>query len=85
MKVLFVTRGYPSKKDPMKGNYEAVQAKAIAKKGNNVSVIGIRWRSVANILKSRKLEHRVDGGIDVYTCMRVSASFDYSSVKSFNT
>ena len=84
MKVLFVTRGYPSKKDPMKGNYEAVQAKAIAKKGNNVSVIGIRWRSVANILKSRKLEHRVDGGIDVYTCMRVTPFLPHLTIPRLN-
>lgn len=84
MKVLFVTRGYPSQQDPMKGNYEAVQAKAIAKKGHEVSVIGIRWRSVANIFKNKKLDHRVDGDVDVYTCMRVTPFLPHLTIPRLN-
>ena len=71
MKVLFITRGYPSPEDPMAGNYEAVQARAIAAKGHEVSVIGIKWRSVLHLLECRKVQHRVDIGIQVYTCVRV--------------
>lgn len=71
MKVLFVTRGWPSPEDPMKGNYEAVQAKAIAAKGHEVSVIGINWRSIFHLFECRKVQHRVDNGVNVYTCVRV--------------
>ena len=41
MKVLFVPRGFPSINNPMSGNYEAVQAKALAAKGCHVSVLAI--------------------------------------------
>lgn len=71
MKILFVTRGFPSDGDPMDGNYEAVQAKAIAAKGHEVSVIGIHYRNVTQIFKMGKVRHRVVDGVHVYECTRM--------------
>ena len=71
MKILFVTRGFPSEEDPMDGNYEAVQAKAIAAKGHEVSVIGIHYRNVTQIFKMGKVRHRVVDGVHVYECTRM--------------
>ena len=71
MKVLFVTRGFPSKENPMSGNYEAVQAKAIVAKGHEVSVIAIKWRNPLHIFKCGRVKHRVVDGIHIYECQRV--------------
>ena len=46
MKVLFFTRGWPTAENPMSGNYEAVQAKALAKRGIDVTVLNIEWKSL---------------------------------------
>ena len=54
MRVLFVTRGWPTKDNPMPGNYEAVQAKALARKGVEVTVLNYRWHSIFHIFKKRK-------------------------------
>lgn len=67
MKVLFVTRGFPTKENPMKGNYEAVQAKAIAAKGHEVSVIGVKVHSLLHLHEMRKYQHRRVQGMNVYT------------------
>lgn len=77
MKILFVTRGFPSEKDPMAGNYEAVQAKAIAAKGHEVSVIAIDWRNLLHIFESKKVVHRVVDGINVYECNRIKPSIPH--------
>lgn len=74
MKVLFVTRGFPSEKDPMPGNYEAVQAKAIAAKGHDVSVITIRWISLRKLSLGSRISHRSEDGVDVYECTRICIS-----------
>lgn len=66
MKILFVTRGFPSKEDPMDGNYEAVQAKAIAAKGHEVSVIAIKWKTMRHFLCNTKVTHRMVDGINIY-------------------
>lgn len=66
MKVLFVTRGFPTEKDVMDGNYEAVQAKALAAKGCIVSVIAIRPKSFRHIFQSRVISHRKVDGVDIY-------------------
>lgn len=50
----------------MAGNYEAVQAKAIAAKGNDVSVITIRESSARNIFCWKKIGHRQVDGVNVY-------------------
>lgn len=66
MNVLFVTKGFPSDDDIMDGNYEAVQAKAIAAKGHHVSVLVVREKPVSCIMKWRKVFHKVVDGVDVY-------------------
>lgn len=66
MKILFVTRGFPSKENPMAGNYEAVQAKAIAAKGHDVSVISIYRKPFWRLFQWAKTSHRTVDGVDVY-------------------
>ena len=66
MNVLFVTKGYPSAENPMKGNYEAVQAHAIAAMGHQVSVISFRWKSLLHIFDKRPLVHRTSENVDVF-------------------
>lgn len=77
MKVLFVTRGFPSEKDPMSGNYEAVQAKAIAAKGHHVSVISVYLSSSHHLNIWGKLSRRVVDNVNVYeaTCPVSSIPF----------
>ena len=70
MKILFVTRGFPSDKDPMDGNYEAVQAKAIAAKGHDVYVLSVKFRKITRIIQNRKLNYRFVDGVHVYECNR---------------
>ena len=77
MKVLFVTRGFPSDKDPMLGNYEAVQAKAIAAKGHEVSVLAICWRNLLHVLCNKKVKCRVVDGIRIYECDRIKISIPH--------
>jgi len=77
MRILFVTRGFPSKEDPMSGNYEAVQAKAIAAKGYDVSVIAIKWRNPLHIFECNKVNHRVVDGIHIYECTRITMSIPH--------
>lgn len=67
MKVLFVTRGYPSKEDPMWGNYEAVQAKALQKRGLDVSIICIKKiRSIFHLFDRPAIEMFEEDGVKVY-------------------
>lgn len=66
MKILFITRGFPTDSDPMKGNYESVQAKALAKKGHEVICISIYKRSIFHIFKKRKITYRIEDGVSVY-------------------
>ena len=77
MKVLFVTRGFPSAADPMSGNYEAVQAKAIAAKGHEVSVIAVRWRNLLHIFCDKKMRSRVVDNIRIYECNRIKLSIPH--------
>lgn len=66
MKVLFVTRGFPSEKEIMAGNYEAVQAKALSKKGCQVSVISAYECPLWHFRGCYRITHRIAEGIDVY-------------------
>ena len=84
MKVLFVTRGFPSQKDPMIGNYESVQAKAIAAKGHEVSVICIKFNSILHIFQNWKLRHRVVDGVHVYECNRMNLYYPFHTSKINN-
>lgn len=77
MKILFVTRGFPSENDPMNGNYEAVQAKAIAAKGHEVSVIAVRWLNLLHIFRSKKVNCRTVDGIHIYECDRLTLSIPH--------
>lgn len=65
MKVLFVTRGWPTKADPMSGNFESVQAKALAKRGVDVSVIYLRKKSFAHLFASKAISRKEYDGITV--------------------
>lgn len=66
MRVLFVSRGYPTEKNPMFGNYEAVQARALTKRGIQVTVVVIR--RIRNYFFSYQFveKHFQDEGVDVY-------------------
>lgn len=67
MKVLFVTRGYPSKDDLMNGNYESVQAKALVKKGVDVSLLCIgKLRSIIHLFDKPQIVSYEDEGVRVY-------------------
>lgn len=74
MKILFLTRGFPSKMNPMAGIYESVQAKAIAAKGHEVSVIAIKWYTPLHLFKFDRVSHRVVDGIHIYECNRITLS-----------
>lgn len=73
MKVLFITRGFPSLKNPMIGNYEAVQAKALAAKGLQVSVLSVYEdeESLNKINLRSKISHRRVDEIDIYETTRL--------------
>ena len=77
MKVLFVTRGFPTEKDVMDGNYEAIQAKAIASSGNHVAVITIREKSFRYFFDLWKLSQRIVDGVFVYEGVYPSLSIRF--------
>lgn len=83
MKVLFVTRGFPSEKDLMNGNYEAVQAKVLAAKGIDVSVMAIRWKPTRYLFFNNRIFHREVDGIDVYEFIYVSISERFRFLRRF--
>ncbi len=67
MKVLFVTRGFPSDKDPMSGNYEAVQVKALVAKGCQVSVLAIHKKPFCfSFFNRKKISFQKVDGVNVY-------------------
>lgn len=66
MKILFITRGFPSGDNPMIGNYEAVQAKGIAKLGHEVYCISICRRSFVHFSERHKIFNRIVDGVNVY-------------------
>jgi glycosyltransferase involved in cell wall biosynthesis len=80
MKILFVTRGFPSEDDIMSGNYESVQAKALTTKGCQVSVICIKLRSFRHFFSRSRITHRIVEGIDIYECTKTCFS---TRLKSF--
>ena len=79
MKILFLTRGFPSEENPMSGNYEAAQARAIAAKGHEVSMIAIHWFNPLRFIKYRRIRvnHRVVDGIHIYECDRLKLSIPH--------
>lgn len=83
MKVLFVTRGFPSEKDIMAGNYEAVQAKALAAKGLDVSVMTMLWRPTRYLFFNNRISHREVDGIDIYEFIYVNVSERFRFLRRF--
>lgn len=81
MKILFVTRGFPSDKDPMAGNYEAVQAKAIAAKGHEVVVVSVKYRNLLHIFQSWKIHYRTVDGVHIYECNRLNLYYPFHTSK----
>ena len=77
MKVLFVTRGFPSNNDIMMGNYEAVQAKALAAKGCQVGVITNKERSIRYLHKMGVITQREVDGVTVYEGTSISLSIRF--------
>ncbi len=66
MNVLFITKGFPSDADPMTGNYEATQARAVARQGHKVTVIAMKWRSILFLFSKREIAYRKEGNIDIF-------------------
>lgn len=84
MKVLFITRGFPTEENPMKGNYEAVQAKAIAAKGCEVGVICFYFTSVFHPFRRSGITHRTVDGVEVYECTRLRFSNKFMKLPSLD-
>ena len=71
MKILFVTRGFPTRKNPLDGHYEAVQAKELATKGHEVTVLAVKYRNFfTHAFSWTKIRQRKVDGINVYECNR---------------
>ena len=83
MKVLFVTRGFPSEKEIMIGNYEAVQAKALVAKGLDVSVLAIRWKPTRYLFFNNRIFHRKVDGVDIYEFIYVNVSERFRFLRRF--
>lgn len=66
MNVLFITRGWPTPSDPMSGNYEAVQAKALVRKGVNVTVFNFKWKSLLHVFDRKKFNNFEEDGVKVF-------------------
>lgn len=66
MRILFVTRGFPNESDPMLGNYEAIQAKALAKRGNQVLYLSLlKYRSAFHLFDKDRFDLRNIDGVEV--------------------
>lgn len=65
MKIIFVTRGWPTKEDPMMGNYESVQAKALAKRGVDVTVVNVMYKSLIHFFESKKIKKYEADGVTI--------------------
>ena len=70
MRVLFVTRGWPTETNPMSGNYEAVQAKALAKRGVEVTVLNMKSSSLLHIFDKFKVNSFDEDGVRIVQMMK---------------
>lgn len=84
LKVLFVTRGFPSEKDIMSGNYEAVQAKALAAKGHHVAVVSVKNVFILRWIFCTHIRHRIVDGVDVYDCTGLRLSTHFCKFKKWD-
>lgn len=75
MKVLFITKGYPSESNPLAGNYEAVQAHAIASLGHQVSIAYFSWKSLLHVFEKTPLKKIQLGNVDVYEMVGIVPTF----------
>ena len=67
MKIFFVTRGFPSEKNLMMGNYESVQARALAKMGHEViNICKPAYKSELHLFDRPRLTCRTVDGVKVY-------------------
>lgn len=85
MKVIFVTRGWPTKKDPMMGNYESVQAKALAKRGTDVTVISLQKMSLAHAFESRTIRKSEEDGVTILTVPVVVTEIPHISFSKYSS
>lgn len=67
----------------MVGNYEAVQAKALAAKGLDVSVMAMRWKPTRYLFFNNRISHREVDGIDIYEFIYVSVSERFRFLRRF--
>ena len=65
MKILFIARGIPHKKDPQEGCFEFDQAKALASLGHNVTIMAIDSR-FRKYWRKPGIEKRIIDGIKTY-------------------
>lgn len=65
MNVLMISRGYPRKGDPLFGNFEAEQAKALQKAGCDVTVLYVDWRPKSPIKRKFGISIFCDNGVKV--------------------
>lgn len=84
MKVLFVTRGVPSEDDPMAGNYEFVQAKALSAKGIQVGLVAVRMKSAKYLFRRKKSSHKNIDGVDLYERIGIRISNRFIHVPSLD-
>lgn len=66
MNVLIISRGYPRKGDPLFGNFEAEQARALQKAGCDVTVLYVDWRPKSPIKRKFGITSFLDGCIKIY-------------------
>jgi glycosyltransferase involved in cell wall biosynthesis len=68
MKIFFITRGFPSESNLMLGNYESVQARALAKMGHEVVNICAPsiYKSELHLFDKNRLSYREVDGVKVY-------------------
>ena len=66
MKVLFVTRGYPTDNDPVYGNFEADQAEALTRLDCDVTVLCVDRRFHAPESRRIGISYEVRNGVKVY-------------------
>lgn len=67
----------------MSGNYEAVQAKALASKGHQVSVLYIQWKSVSYLFKRLSVKHKNVDGVKVYEFESIRSIIPRVSIPKF--
>lgn len=77
MKIFFITRGFPSESDMMLGNYESVQARALAKMGHEVVNICAPsvYKSELHIFDKDRFTCREVEGVKVYETIGIFPYF----------